>query len=188
MLDKLLVKDIYIQLDEYPNISINAPLGHAFRLMHHELEERKKFRTILVLDDDDHLKGYISIRDLIRAVGPDYLRKRQPDVKGNQPFNMEGIEQDLSSLALIWQEGFTVKVHDELMKPVSECMTLMYDYVGLEDHFAKALYIMLAHDVLIVPVLVEEQVVGVVRLVDMFEYISESVEKQWLPKQSRGEL
>lgn len=185
MLDKLQVKDIFIKLDDYPNISINAPLGHAFRLMHHELEEKKKFRTILVLDDDDHLKGYLSIRDLIRAVGPDYLRKRQPDVKGNQPFNMEAMQPDLSSLALIWQDGFTVKVHDQLMKPVSECMTLMYDFVGLEDHFAKALYIMLFHDVLIVPVLDEEQVVGVVRLVDLFEHVSESVEKQWLPKQKQ---
>ena len=110
MLENHQVKDIYIKIDDYPNISINAPLGHAFHVMHHELEDKKKYRSILVLDDDDHLKGISLIRDLIRAVGPDYLHKKQPDVKGNQPFNLEGMQQDLSALALIWQDGFTVKL------------------------------------------------------------------------------
>ena len=125
MLDNVHVKDVYLAIDDYPNISMHAPIGHAIHIMHSVLEDRTKFRTILVLDDDDHLKGYLSLRDLIRAVGPNYLQKKRPDVKGNQPFDFEGLSQDQSSLSLIWQEGFSLKLQDELKKPVSEHMTLM---------------------------------------------------------------
>ena len=181
MLDDLRVKDVYIKIDDYPNISLNAPMGNAFHMMHHVLEDKTKFRTILVLDDDDHLKGYLSLRDLIRAVGPDYLHKTRPDVKGHQPF--EGISQDLTALSLIWQEGFTLKMHDELKKPVSEYMTLIEDCVSLEDPIAKCLYLMLFRDVLVLPVVEEGRVAGVIRLVDIFERIADNVEEAWLPKQ-----
>lgn len=183
MLDNLCVKDAYIKVDDYPNISDNAPIGHAIHIMHHVLEDQSKYRTILVLDDDDHLKGYLSLRDLIRAVGPDYLHKKRPDVKGHQPFNFEGLGQDLTALSLIWQDGFTLKMHDGLSKPVSEYMTLMEDQVSLDDPIAKCLYIMLLHDLLILPVVDDEQVVGVIRLVDLFERIADNVEQVWLPKQ-----
>jgi CBS domain-containing protein len=183
MLDKLCVKDVYINIDNYPNISLHAPIGHAIHLMHDVLEDKTKYRTILVLDDDDHLKGYLSLRDLIRAVGPDYLHKKRLDVKGHQPFNFEGLTQDMSSLSLILEEGFTLKLHDELKKPVSDYMTLMEDQVSLDDHISKCLYLMLFHDVLVLPVVENDQVVGVVRLIDLFERIADSVEKVWLPKQ-----
>lgn len=182
MLDALKVKDVYISIDDYPNISQGAPIGHAFHLMHHVLEDKNKYRTILVLDDDDHLKGYLSLRDLIRTIGPDYLRKTHQGTKGNQPF--ASISQDLTSLSLIWQDGFTLKLHEELNKPVSDYMTLMEDQVNLDDPIAKCIYLMLFHDVLILPVVESERVIGVVRLVDLFERIADNVEQVWLPKQS----
>ncbi|MDH5445400.1 MAG: CBS domain-containing protein [Gammaproteobacteria bacterium] len=181
MLDELHVSDIYITIENYPNISQDAPIGHAIYMMHHVLEDKHKFRSILVLDDDDHLKGYLSLKDLIRAVGPDYLHKKRPDVKGNQPFNFEGLNQDLSALSLIWQEGFSLKLHEELHKPVADYLTLIEDQVRLDDPIAKCLYIMLFRDVLILPVVEEECVIGVVRLVDLFDCIADNVEKVWLP-------
>ena len=183
MLDDLRVKDVYVKIDEYPNISQDAPIGTAINMMHNVLRTKSKFRTLLVLDDDDHLKGYLSIRDLIRAVGPDYLHKKKPAVKGHQPFHIEGLDQDMSALALIWQEGFTLKLHDELTKPVKEHMTLMEDSVSADDSIAKCLYLMLFRDVLILPVVEEDHVVGVIRLIDLFDRIADNVEQAWLPHQ-----
>lgn len=186
MLDNLRVKDIYIKIDNYPNVSLDAPIGHAIHIMHHVLADKNKYRNILVLNDDDHLEGYLSLRDLIRAVGPGYLHKKKPDVKGHQPFNFEGLTQDLASLSLLWEDGFTRKLHDELKKPVSEYMTLMQDQVKLEDHISKCMYLMLFYDVLVLPVVDNDHVIGVIRQVDVFEKIAESVEKVWLPKQDKG--
>lgn len=183
MLDKLRVKDVYVKIDDYPNIPADAPIGQAIHHMHAVLEDQSKYRTILVLDDDDHLMGYLTLRDLIRGVGPDYLHKSRPAVKGNQPFHFDGLTQDLSALSLIWQEGFTIKLHDELKKPVSEYMSLMEDQVSLEDPIAKCIYLMLFRDVLILPVVEDGRVMGVIRLVDLFEHIAENVEQYWLPQQ-----
>ncbi len=180
MLDNLQIKDVYIKIDDYPNISEHAQVGNAFHLMHHVLEDKNKFRTILVLDDDDHLKGYLSLRDLIRAVGPDYLHKSRPDIKGHQPFS--GFSQDLTSLSMLWQDEFVLNIQDELAKPVSDYMTLMEDHVSMDDTITKCIYLMLLRDVLILPVVEEEQVLGVVRLVDVFDRIADSVDKLWMPK------
>ncbi|MCW8854217.1 MAG: CBS domain-containing protein [Gammaproteobacteria bacterium] len=187
MLDNVRVKDLYITIDDYPNVSLDAPIGHAIQIMHHVLGDKKKYRNILVLDDDDHLQGYLSLRDLIRAVGPDYLHKRQPDVKGHQPFNVQGFSQDLTSLSLFWENDFTARLHKELKKPVREYMTLMEDRVLLEDHISKCMYLMLLHDVLVLPVVENGQVIGVIRQVDLFERIAVSVEKVWLHKHKEEE-
>ena len=93
MIENHLVKDIYIKIDDYPNILEKSPIGNAFNIMHNVLEDKHKYRSILVVDDNHHLKGYLSLRDLIRAVGPDYLQKVHPDVKGHQPFNFDGLGQ-----------------------------------------------------------------------------------------------
>lgn len=183
MLDNLKIKDLLIKIDDYPNISEHAPIANAFHLMHHVLEDKNKFRTILVLDDDDHLKGYLSLRDLVRAVGPDYLHKNRPDIKGHQPF--AGFDQDLTSLSLLWQDDFTLNMREELVKPSSEYMTLMEDQVSMEDPITKCIYLMLFHDVLILPVVEDEQVLGVIRLVDLFDRIADNVDQVWMPTQAK---
>ncbi len=186
MLDDIVVKDVYIKIDDYPHIPDSTPVGQAIHIMHNVLEDKSKFRNILVLDEDNRLAGYLSLRDLIRAIGPDYLRKERPDIKGHQPFEFTGLDQDMSALSLIWQEGFMLKLQDELKKPAKDCMTLIEDYVALEDNIAKCLYLMLFHDVLVLPVLDGEQVVGVIRLVDLFELIAEDVEEACCPEVKGG--
>lgn len=180
MLDDSRVRDVYIRIDDYPNISLHAPIGHAFHIMHHVLEDKNKYRTILVLDDDSHLKGYISLKDLIKSVGPDYLKKTKPHFMKSQ--TLDGFEQDLTSLSLIWQEGFTLNLQDVLAKPVSECMTVMEDQVTLNDTIAKCLYLMFYHDILVLPVVEDDEVIGVVRMVDLFERIADNVERVWEPQ------
>lgn len=184
MIENHLVKDIYVKIDDYPNIMEKSPIGNAFYMMHNVLEDKHKYRSILVLDDNNRLKGYLSLRDLIRAVGPDYLQKVHPDVKGHQPFNFEGLGQNLSALSLLWQDGFSVEhLQNEAKKPVSEYMTLVEDEVALEDPVAKCLYLMLVRDLLMLPVVEDGQVIGVIRLVDLFECLASNVEKVWGPDQ-----
>ena len=173
MLDDLKATDLMIPIAEYPHISASASVCDAISLMHSSLGEAHKYRTILVTDDDEHLMGYLSLRDLIRAVGPRYLRKDAPDYKGHQPFR--AITSDMSALALIWQEGFSVKIRDEAKKPVKEMMTLIEHSVAVDDPLAKCIYLMLVQNELIIPVADSDRVVGVIRLVDVFECIADAL-------------
>ena len=184
MIENHRVKDIFVKIDDYPNIQEQTPIGNAFYMMHSVLEDQHKYRSILVLDEHNHLKGYLSIRDLIRAVGPDFMHKSQPDVKGHQPFNFEVFNQDLSALSLLWQDGFSVEqLQNEAKKPVSQYMTHVEDEVSLDDPVSKCLYLMLVKDLLMLPVVEDGQVVGVIRLVDLFECLASNVEKVWGPDQ-----
>ena len=176
MLDELLARDFMIPIEEYPHITDASSICEAMAMMRSALIESHKYRTILVTDADQHLLGYLSLRDLIRAVGPRYLRKETPDYKGHQPF--QGIPTDLSALALIWQEGFTVKIREEAKKPVREMMTLIEYTVSPEDPFTKCIYLMLVQNELIIPVAEDEKVIGVIRLVDIFERIAENLCEQ----------
>jgi CBS domain-containing protein len=171
-LDNLSARDLYVPIEKYPHITEDAPVSDAMALMHRALVECTQYRTILVTDRDRHLRGYLSLRDLIRAVGPDFLRKKEPSYRGNQPFQF--IPQDFTALSLIWQEGFTLKVKEAIKKPVNQVMTLVGETVSFADPFAKCLYLMLARDLAIVPVIEGEQVVGAVRLVDLFERIAQA--------------
>ncbi len=173
MLDELHIRDIYISMQVYPHLPDTASVNEAITLMHHSLNEGN-FRTILVHDENNHLQGYLSLHDLIRAVGPGYLQKTQPDFKGHQPFM--GIPQDFSALSLIWQEGFSCKIKEAGNRPVGEVMTLIEHTVGLDDPFAKCACLMLIQDVLILPVVDDSKVVGVVRLVDVFEAIARNLD------------
>ncbi len=173
MLDDLLARDFMIPIEEYPHVTDASSVCEAMSLMHNALSESHKYRTILVTDEDQHLLGYLSLRDLIRAVGPRYLRKEAPDFKGHQPFR--GVPSDLSALALIWQEGFSVKIREEAKKPVRDMMTLIEYTVSPEDPFTKCIYLMMVQNELIIPVSEHDKVIGVIRLVDIFERIAENL-------------
>lgn len=179
MLEGLKAEDVYIKTKDYPNLSHRAAVGDAFHIMDQVINNKTRFRTILVLDDADRLIGYISLSDLIRAVGPEYLKQKRPRFMKNQP--LDGFDQNLTSLSLLWQEGFTLNLKDVLPKPISEIMTPMEYQVALDDSIAKCLYLMFYRDLLILPVVNNGQMIGVIRMIDLFDRISDNVINAWKP-------
>ena len=173
MLDDLSARDFMIPIEEYPHIDASSSVCDAMSLMHSSLAAPHKFRTILVTDENERLLGYLSLRDLIRAVGPRYLRKEAPNYKGHHPF--QGISNDLSALSLIWQEGFSVKIQEEAKKPLKDMMTLIERTVAPDDSFAKCIYLMMVLDELMIPVVDSDKVIGAIRQVDVFERIAEQL-------------
>ena len=173
MLDKLSVRDLYVSIDEYPHISADAPIAEAFAVINSALEAHTRYRSMLVHDKYGYLKGYLTMRDLIHAVA-DFQHGKQPAYRYYHPF--EGIPEDFTALSLIWQEGFTLKIREETGTPVHEVMNRVEDTVCLDDPFGKCVYLMLARDARMLPVVEEDnRVLGVVRLVDLFQRIARAI-------------
>ena len=173
MLDSLSVRDLYVSIDEYPHIDADAPIAKAFAILNSALEAHTRYRSMLVHDNNGYLKGYLTMRDLIHAVA-DFRRGKPPAYRYYHPF--EGIPEDFTALSLIWQEGFTLKIREETTKPVREVMTQVEDTLSLDDPFGKCVYLMLARDVRMLPVVEEDnRVLGVVRLVDLFQHIARAI-------------
>jgi CBS domain-containing protein len=173
MLNDKQVMELYVPIAEYPHINFDASIREAFSLLKKNFEEGKGYRSILVHDGQSRLKGLLSMRDMVRAVGPDFLKKTAPSYKGHQPY--QGMKTEFPALSLIWQEGFPEKCKEEAKKPVKEVMTVIEDTVLLNDPIAKCVYLMIVHDIIVMPVVEDGKVVGVVRLVDLFKEITDCV-------------
>jgi CBS domain-containing protein len=176
MLDSLSVRDLYVSIDEYPHIDAEAPVAEAFAILNRALEARTRYRSMLVHDKDGLLQGYLTMRDLIRAVA-DFRHSKQPGYRYYHPF--EGVPEDFTALSLIWQEGFTLKIREEIGIPVHQVMTPVQDVLSLDDPFGKCVYLMLERNVRMLAVVENDnRVLGVVRLVDLFQHIAREIKDQ----------
>lgn len=165
-------RDLMVPISEYPHIRDDVPVREAFAILKKNFDQGKGYRTILVLDGNNQLKGILTLRDMIRAVGPDFLKKES---FGGGHGQYEGFQQEFPALTQIWQESFSEKCKEAAGKAVKESMKRFEDKVLADDTIAKCAYLMSVRDVVVLPVVDKERVVGVVRMVDIFREISDQV-------------
>ncbi len=167
-MNKNLVKEIFVPVSEYPHITEDASVKDAFFVLKKSFEEGKGYRSILVMDKKKQLKGTLSLGDLIRAVEPRFLKATKPD-------SYQGISAEYPALSLIWQESFSDRCREEAKKQVKEAITAIEAAVSLNDPIAKAAYLLVITNNRILPVIDNDNVVGVVRLLDIFNEIASVV-------------
>jgi CBS domain-containing protein len=163
------IRDIYIPLAEYPNIRDSASLKDVFAVLHGAYASGKRFRHILVLNEQGHLVGLLGIRDLLRGLFPDYLR-------AGEKSHFEGAQADVPALTLIWQETCMTQCKEAARHPIKGFMAPVPARVKLDDPITMAAYLMVGHDTSMLPVTDSAgRVVGAVRMIDVFNEASKAV-------------
>ena len=162
------IRDIYIRLAEYPNIRDTASLKDAFAVLQSGYATGKPFRHILVLDARDQLVGLLGIRELLHGLFPDYLRS-------DEHHRFEGAQSDFPALTLIWQETCATQCKEAARNPIKGFMAPVPSSVKLSDPLTLAAYLMVIHDTNVLPVVDDHRVVGVVRMIDVFNEASKAV-------------
>jgi CBS domain-containing protein len=162
------IRDIYIPLREYPNIRDTAILQDAFTILQNAYSTGKRFRHLLVLDAHDHLVGVLGILDILRGLFPDYLRTGEHS-------HFAGTQPDVPALTLIWQETCATQCKEAAQKPIKGFMGAVPDTVKLSDPITLAAYFMVVHNTSMLPVVDNSHVVGVVRVIDVFNEASKAV-------------
>jgi CBS domain-containing protein len=161
------IKDILIPLKEYPNIRDNATLRDAYAaLRKYQSDPHHSYRHVLVLDETDHLVGQLGMHDLLRGLLPEFLQEHG---------HYEGAHTDYPSLALIWQETCETQCREMADKPVRTYMGTVKNKVKGEDPLTLAAYFMATSRASILPVTEGNRVIGVVRLLDVFNEASKVV-------------
>lgn len=167
MLEKR-VRDILVPLTEYPNILDTATLRDAFAVLQNAFTSGRRFRHILVLDASGHLVGLLGMHDILHGVFPDYLRT-------GEKHRFEGALPDVPALTLIWQETCHTQCKEAAKHPIKDFMGAVPDTIKLDDPITLAAYLMVTHKSSMLPVVENQRVVGVVRVIDVFKEASKAV-------------
>ncbi len=171
MTHKKLVKDIMIDVFEYPHIPYWFTIRQAIGII-------KKSRigtekpiypiAILVFDEKYNLMGTITPECILKGLEPKIFK---PGILAE--FEGADIENAMTTYEAMM---FNEEAKKRAEKPVSDIMIPAKIYVSSNDSIAKAAFVMIHHNVSILPVLEEgKKLVGVVKIFEIFDEISKTI-------------
>ncbi|MDI6889575.1 MAG: CBS domain-containing protein [Thermodesulfovibrionales bacterium] len=167
------IKDVMIGIFEYPHIPYWFSIDQAIRIIKVSFISAKKYPeplAILVFDEKYNLLGTLTLKDILRGLEPRFMR---PTEKA-QPYLEE--EKELS---VIWDTLFAKESRELAKKSVSEIMAPTKVFVEPDDPIAKAAYLMIHHDLVLLPVSEEKKkFVGLVRMTEVFDELSNAILKE----------
>jgi len=167
------VKDVMIGIFEYPHVPYWFSISQAIRIVKVSFLSTKKYpdpMAILVFDEKYNLMGSLTLKDILRGLEPRFLK---PSAAAQVP------AEDESGLSLIWDTLFTRETKELAEKPVSEIMVPAKQFVDPLSPVTKAAYLMLHHDLVLLPVLEDKKkFVGLVRMIEVFDEISGAILKE----------
>jgi CBS domain-containing protein len=173
MSDSKVVKDVMTGIFEYPHVPYWFTIGQAIRIVKVSFLSTKKYpdpMAVLVFDEKYNLMGTITLKDILRGLEPRFLKPSS---------TAQIAEEDESALSLIWDTLFDQGSKDFVEKPVSEIMATAKYFVEPNDPITKAAYLMLHHDLILLPVLEnKKKFVGLVRMIEVFDEISNALLKE----------
>jgi Mg/Co/Ni transporter MgtE len=173
MSDSKVVKDVMIGIFEYPHVPYWFSIGQAIRIVKVSFISTKKYpdpMAVLVFDEKYNLMGTLTLKDILKGLEPKFLK---PSEKA------QGMKEDESALSLIWDTLFDKGSKELAEKPVSEIMVPAKYFVEPSDPLTKAAYLMLHHDLILLPVLEDKKkFVGLVRMIEVFDEISGAILKE----------
>ncbi|OGR52100.1 MAG: hypothetical protein A3J80_05870 [Desulfobacula sp. RIFOXYB2_FULL_45_6] len=179
------VKEIMIPLSDYATVSEDETLASAIRALKKAREDKKyvhKHRAVLVYDKNKKIVGKVSIRCILQSLEPKYCQIQNPEGHENIGLSRFGFSTDFLNSMIknfcLWDESL-----EEMVKHASKSKVkdIMYtpsngEYLDEEASVAEAVhqFILGCHQSLLVTK--NKNVVGILRLVDLFELVNDALE------------
>lgn len=157
------VKDLMIPIEDYSRVNINSTVKEAIMVLKESFcpattGQCTGHRSVLVFDDKNNLVGLLTFRALLVAIEPQFLKVEQ------------------WAVPVFWEGLFTERCREEAQKKVKEVMhPITLVTVNAEDTISKAIHAMIKHKLGALPVVRNGQVVGMIRISEIFNEISELV-------------
>jgi CBS domain-containing protein len=158
------VKDVMIPLDQYPHVPHWFTIGQTLEKMssvQFDVGGRKSLpRVALVFNEAYDLLGMVRRRDILRGLDPAFLASfLRP--RGRRFFAKKEMPLEVRYQKIV--SGIRLRID----RPVTDVMSPIRGTIQHDDTLIRAIYTMVYHDVSIVPVLENQEVVGVVRTVEL---------------------
>jgi len=172
------VRDIMIPLDKYPWIKLSDTLRDAVGVMKDaQLEVGRRAslpRVVLVFDHHEELVGVVRRRDIMRGLEPDFLGSRPLEYQVTY-FDV-GIDHHLTELSEDFSLERVVKgLQKQSGRPISDVVRPISTTLKPDDQIMKAVYEMVSLNESLIAVVEGEEVLGVVRSVDLLHELAELI-------------
>jgi predicted transcriptional regulator len=170
------VRDIMIPLEDYPWIRLQDTILDAIRVMedaHLQVGRRPSLpRVLLVFDHHNELVGVVRRRDIMRGLEPDFL-VRQP-LEDRVTFFSVGPDPLLTDLAGgVSLDTLLKGLREQSGRPVSDIVKPISTTLKPSDRLMKAVYEMVSMNESLIAVVEGDEVVGVVRSVDVLAALAQ---------------
>jgi CBS domain-containing protein len=168
------VEDIMIPLDTYPHVPDRFTLAQSMvemELAHIDTLGRKSIpRFLIVFNDKNQLVGICRRRDLLRGLEPRFMQSEERSRTG-PPYDVE-FDPNL----LDFNPGSIIEgMKRRAQRPVSDVMITDVVTIDYGESIMKAIYKIVHRNVTCLPVIRDNEVVGVVRTVELFHEIVKQV-------------
>ena len=165
-MNKKLVQDIMVPLEEYPCIPESLTLRSAISEMAVQILRKGQLtlpRMALVFDEDfTDLLGLLRRRDIMRGLEPRFL------VSGSLKYRRKLFEVEIDpNLSELSYDKIIDRIRKRADRLVKDFMIPIRATVNYDDHIMKAMSEMVDQNVSVLPVLKDNSVVGVVRSVEV---------------------
>lgn len=152
-------RDIMVPLSKYAAVNVNDSLKHAIKVLKDSLPSG--YRTLIVLDKEGDLVGFLTTRTLLKALG------------------VYGVEED------IWTTDnwgtFFMRIEKERLKKVTVKKVMrpvVKVFVSEDTPVQEVARVILTNQINHIPVLnKEKKAVGIIRTIDLLDVLADFLEK-----------
>jgi len=169
------VKDLMIPLDDFPVVRENATLLEAIEALDRAQESlpegRQPFRAVLVINSDGKIVGKIGQLAFLKALEPKYAALGDLD-----QLVRAGVSDEAQSLMMEHFRFFQDDINDLCRRArtviAGDAMHPLTESVAESDSLNEALHKIVFYQTLSMLVTRENDIVGILRLSDLFEEIA----------------
>jgi hypothetical protein len=174
------VKELMVAVEAYATVDVEATLRDAVIALESSQmtlhPSRHKHRAVLVLDEDGKVVSKITMKNMLAALEPNYGRLEGMGVLKRSGFSPDLIRDMLENNAL-WAEPLqlfhdraaSLKVGDFIQAPADD------EYIDENATLSEATHRLVVYPYLSLLVTRNEEVVGILRLSDVFAKICEII-------------
>lgn len=164
-----LVKELIVPLDQFPHLASDASVHEAVGQLFSHINGGGKLQydELLVINSASQYVGRLTIRGILTCYFPTLF-------DGGQKSVFSGKREKFTDLAILLEDSFQTECKRQGSLPVSQFMAPPLKSIKAEMHPLHAAEIMMEENETCLPVVENQAVIGVVRLIDLFKALAGS--------------
>lgn len=179
----LLVKDLMVPLSEYATVSKTATLSEAVLALEKSQQEfdqdRYRHRAILIYDESNKVVGKVNQLDILRSLEPKYDEMLTGGRKSFQMGFTRNFQKSMLEQLKLWDAPLNHICKKAAEKKVESFMTRPEEgeFIEADANLNEGIHqlVLESHQSLLVTSPETKEIIGVLRLTDVFEAVAKEI-------------